>query len=314
MEAQIVKTIHDLQTEINTYDLMYHVFKEPIVQDDFYDQQKNTLYRIVKENPYLANVLPKARSIAEQIATNRRITRHDFPMLEFRETNDLHGLRRWFELVEAESIVVEPYYVGCEVELVYVGGNLHKAVTRGDGLEGKDITLDMYSVSGVPQTISEMERVNIHGRVIISKRNISLTAGFENSPPMMVVAHHLMQRYPEAIAESEPEILQFVPHTVNIPGMPFDLMQLRAILASWEFDVPDAVVMKGKCSDVSVIEDVIVELEAKQLADDSFAIDGLLFKVNETQKRLELGYTSRYPEWVVNYIKGKSNVGSKAPN
>lgn len=285
---------------------MYHVFKEPLVDDEFYDGVKLTYVHMCRDNPELAQATPKARTIAEQIATNHHEARHDFPMLELRETNDLHGLRRWFELVEADSIVVEPYLAGCEVELVYVGGNLHKAVNRGDGLIGKDITLDMYSVRGVPQTIPELERVNIHGKVVISKRNIGLTAGFEHCHPVMVVAHHLMKSYPGVIAASEPDILQFIPHTVNIPGVTFDLMELRGILIAWDFNIPQARVFSGNCREIGALEEGIEEYVKQNLEDPEYDYLGLMFRVNETQKRLELGYTSRYPEWAINY-KGKLN-------
>ena len=297
----MIQKLHELGANLTNYDLMYHVFKEPIVDDEFYDRTKRDYERMCRDNPQAANAIPKARSIRDQMLSKGNPARHDFPMLPLLDVFDLSGVKRWFEMFDAKDVVVEPSLLGIEVELVYVGGSLHKAVNRGDGLEGKDITMNMYLVNGVPQQIPETDRVNIHGKVVISHANKLATPGWEHCDPRMVAAHHLMN----VLDQGRPECLEFIPHTVNIPGCPFDLMELRMILKSWDFASTPVTVFNGKCRELGSIEEGIDDFEEKHLNDYGYTIDGLTFRVNETQRRLELGYTSRYPEWAFKYIRGK---------
>jgi DNA ligase (NAD+) len=289
---------------------MYHIFKEPVIADVLYDLMKRDYERMCREYPGVANSIPRARSIRDQMLTNGKSTKHDFPMLPLREVHDVSGVKRWFEMFDAKDIVVEPSLVGVEVELVYVGGTLHKAVNRGDSLEGLDITMNMYLVNGVPQQIPETERVNIHGKVVISRMDHMETMGWEHCSPQMVVAHHLMNQPAHGTTAVRPECLEFIPHTVNIPGCTFDLMELRMVLMAWDFALTPTIVLNGKCREVGSIEEYIEAFEEIHIKDYIYPIEGLTFRVNETQRRLELGYTSRYPEWAFKYIKGKSNEGS----
>lgn len=302
----MVQQLHELAASLTNYDLMHHVFKEPIVTDEFYDYTKRLYERMCRDNPQAAKAIPKARSIRDQMLSQGNPSRHDFPMLPLLDVFDLSGVKRWFEMFDAKDIVIEPSLLGIEVELVYVGGSLHKAVNRGDGLEGKDITMNMYLVNGVPQQIPETDRVNIHGKVVISRMDQLETPGWEHCDSRMTTAHHLMN----VLGLGRPECLAFIPHTVNIPGCPFDLMELRMVLMGWEFNLSPAWVFNGKCREMGAIEEGIDAFEEKQLKDYIYPTDGLTFRVNETQRRLELGYTSRYPEWAFKYIRGKINEGS----
>lgn len=286
---------------------MYHVFKEPLISDAQYDIYKRDYERMCRENPHAATAIPQARNIREQMLSRGELTKHDFPMLPLREAHDVSSLRRWFESVGAKDILCEPALRGIEVELVYVGGSLHKAVNYGDGLVGKDVTMHMYMVDGVPQQINETERVNIHGKVVISTTEHMELTDWKDVGPEMTATQVMMNMFRDQ--GMKPDCLTFIPHTVNIPGCTFDLMDLKTILRAWDFNMPPGLVINGKCRDVSAIEEYIDAFYLEELKDYSYPIDGFTFRVNETQRRLELGYTSRYPEWAIKLVKGQSNDG-----
>lgn len=304
---QSIQKLHELRAILTNYDLMYHVFKEPLISDAQYDIYKRDYERMCRENPHAATAIPQARNIREQMLSRGELTKHDFPMLPLREAHDVSSLRRWFETVDAKDILCEPALRGIEVELVYVGGSLHKAVNYGDGLVGKDVTMHMYMVDGVPQHINETERVNIHGKVVISTAEHMELTDWKDVGPEMTATQVMMNMFRDQ--GIKPDCLTFIPHTVNIPGCTFELMELRAIMSSWGFHHMPAFVFNGKVREVGAIEECIESFVSENLNDYMFPTDGLTFRVLETQRRLELGYTSRYPEWAIKLVKGQSNDG-----
>lgn len=308
MDTAKVKRIHDLQSQIAYYDLLYHLFKEPVIENTQYDLIKTEYLRLIKAYPIAVDIVPKARSIREQILSKGKTARHDFPMLSLINCNSLHELSRWFDKVEAQEVTLEPNIIGCSVELVYVGGCLHKAVNRGDGLEGKDITISMYGVAGVPQQIADCERINIHGWVTI--RNDRLhevgSAALRTCSPDMLVAKGLMDMFiPDSLVNLE--CLEFVAHTVNIPGVIFNRVELNAVMRSWGFNTVTQSVVSGKIREVGALEEELETFTEQQLSKDLYKTNGYIFTVNETQRRLELGYTSRYPEYSIHYTQAKAH-------
>ena len=163
--------------------------------------------------------------------------------------------------------------------------------------------MNMYMVEGVPQRISELDRINIHGKVVVSKADQALMPDWKDLSPLMVSAQLLMNMFVDL--ESKADRLTFIPHTINIPGCTLELMELRGIMSSWGFHHMPAVVFNGRVRDMGAIEEGIESFEANGLVDYAYPYKGFVFRVLETQRRLELGYTSRYPEWAVKYIKGK---------
>lgn len=304
--AAIAAQLHGIKSRLDYYDLMYYVFKEKALDDTIYDQLKMEYHKLLRENPLAASETPKARSIRDQILARGKTAKHDFPMLDVPQARDLHEVVRWLDKVDAKDITIEPYILGCSVELVYVGGTLHKAVNLGDGMEGKDVTINMYGVRGVPQQIPETGRVNIHGRVTMTKEN-QFKGPMGGAGTRMCVANAMMNLFNGNPEETNLEYLEFIPHSVNIPGVTFDLMELNGILMAWDFDPAVKWVFNGKCREVGAWEESIEAYVEKQLRNMPYETDGFIFTVNETQRRLELGYTSRFPEFAIHYIPRKAN-------
>lgn len=299
--ARKAEKIHRLHTEIVYYDLMYYVFKESVITDDEYQQLKAELVTAVNDCPLAAAEAPKARAIRDQLLSRDRDARHDFPMLELRETYDIHGLKRWFDLFDAKDVVISPNVIGVEVELIYVGGTLHKAINRGDGLIGKDITINMYGVNGIPQQIPETDRVNIHGKVAVALDKQAKLPVWVDSCPSMCAAHLMLNMF-NTETNTNHEYLDFIPQVVNIPGVTMDHIDLREILIGWGFKGMVQRIFSGKIREVGALEESIDAFYTKELNTLPYPYKGVTFIVNETQRRLELGYTSRSPEYAVKYI------------
>lgn len=279
---------------------MYRIFNTPQLSDDAYDQLKLEHVRALRDNPDEASALTRARSIKEQITTFGQQTRHDFPVLDARKIQSLSQLKNWLDLVDSNTtILVTPNYVGVTIELVYVGGRLHKAVNRGDGIWGLDITAQAYLINGVPQHIPENERVSIRGIV-------TLPVGVTQDPTTVkATARALMSFNSESSTVKDwQEQLTFIPTETNIPGTTFSTMELRSILLAWDFYLSPHTTFKGNQKELGFLEETIDEFY-QQLTNSHLEIDGLVFTVVSTQRKLELGYTSRYPEWNIHLEQGK---------
>lgn len=306
MVPRLVENYQKLLTDLRYYDLMAEVFKNPQASDELHDYLKIQLVKLQKEHPELIERKLIPYTIAEQIANNGLRSRHDYPMQTYKTELDLGGLVRWFDRCGTKGdILMSPAIKGIHVELVYQGGVLHKAVNMGDGIEGKDITLNMYTVDGVPQTIPETERVNIHGVVTMATiDNMELNPNPEILPEM-TITNILMNSYGDNRKRLEVDSLQFIPYTVNIPGMTFNLMDLRSILQSWDFVTLDVWVMNGLTREFGEFDEVISNYRDAVLNLLIYPSDGIIFQVNDTHDRLTLGHTSRYPEWALKYFMGE---------
>lgn len=284
---------------------MRDVFKDPQNSDAVIDTFARLQHDLEREHPWLVGSIPTARGIGEQIERTGSRTRHDFPMLELKTINDLGALVRWVDTCQTlGDLVIEPSIEGAHVELIFVGGNLHKAVTKGDGIEGKDVTLNMYSVAGIPMEISETERVNIHGVVTMASVDIMEWDPSGVQGAAQVAATVLNRAFGISPIPLAVKSLQFIPTRVNIPGVTFTLMDLRAILSAWGFMPYESWTIKGITRELGEWEQVLLNYKTEVLNSMMYPSDGVTISVNNTHDRLMLGYTSRWPEWAVKFDKG----------
>lgn len=277
---------------------MFHIFKEPQVTDTTYDAMKLQYRRMTLDNPVEAAYLTKARSIAEQVGAFGFTTRHDFPVLDTREIYDITRLKSWLDMVDSKTpILITPSYTGISLELIYLGGQLHKAINKGDGIVGLDVTAQAYLINGIPQQINENERVSIRGTVTIPYK------GKDDGSVVRDISRALMT-YNSADEEIRAfqDHLMFIPTEVNIPGTTFDTKELRSILLAWDFYIPIEHSFPANRKETGYLEEIVEDFYSKIGADDVY-IDGLIFTVVNTQRKLELGYTSRFPEWTIKLVK-----------
>lgn len=290
---------------------MEKVFKNPQATEEFHEYLRTQEARFQRDFPHLVDRALIPYTIAEQIANNGLRSRHDYPMQAYRPEHDLGGLVRWVDRCGTKGdILMSPAIRGVNVELVYQGGVLHKAVNMGDGLEGKDITLNMYSVNGVPQQIPETERVNIHGIVTID--SISAMELNRNPEAEMSVAMTLMNSFNDKRNANEISALQFIPYMVNIPGVAYNLSDLRSILLAWDFMCLETWHIKGTTRELGEFDEVTTAYKEKVLNQLIYPTEGITLQVNDTHDRLTLGHTSRWPEWSLKYIMGKPYVNAES--
>lgn len=299
---EIEKRIHKLCNTIRYYDLMRRVFKEPQCSDEEHLALRLELGKLASDYPDEAKAIPKARSIAEQLTTFGQIARHDYPVLDLRPIHDLGGLKRWMEMVDSDGdIIMTPVYAGAVVELIYVGGHLHKAVTKGCGIEGHDVTAQAYLVDGVPQEINIDSRISIRGTVTLP------------TPECQIPIERAATRALMAFRNESTEIkhyqqhLKFIPDEINIPENTFSTTELRFILLEWGFYIERSGTINARRRETGYLDELVGEFD-RRVSQSELPVIGIRFVVDSALRKMELGYTSRYAEWAISLVKGEPHA------
>ena len=313
MSDKIKEEITGLVDVINLYDHQYYDLNEPTVSDSVYDDLYNRLTSL--ENEYPQYKLPNSpTNRVGGVASPKFPTgRHTTPMLSIQtETNpSKERLLKWVLDLEdrlGEEVKLTPEYKfdGLSLSLTYRLGKLERALTRGDGEVGEDVTLNALYVEGIYRKIfTDEEEIEIRGEVVILRKDFeSLQAEriargekpFSNA--RNAASGGLRQLDPKKTAERK---LTFIPYAV-VKGLGVGTdanvshSQLMGFLTSLGFLTycyhPDA-----------TIEDYYEAFEGLKNHRDKlpFEIDGLVYKVDSIDQQNRLGYRSREPYWAIAY-------------
>jgi len=302
----------ELREQITYHNYRYYRLNDPAISDAAYDELFQELQRLEREYPQLIiPTSPTQRVGAEPFEAFRPVI-HYRPMLslesshENRILEDFH--RRVLETAVETTIdyLVQPKVDGVSVELVYQDRRLNSAATRGDGLTGEDITLNIRALHTVPKTLSQLApaRVVVRGEIFMSvegfrKLNEELITG-NNKPfanPRNAASGSLRQLDP-AITASRP--LQLFPFELtNADDLGYrtesDCLQ---DLKDWGLPVASEAMEKATSPrDIEAIHHRYHTVR-DQL---DYEVDGIVVKVDSLPLRVTMGSRARTPRWAVAY-------------
>lgn len=307
----------DLCDQIRNAQIMYHVFKEPVVNDMRYDGLIREKVKFLKENPSCHDVVAEARSLREQLASIGNPSKHDYPMLNLRRADNLTGLVNWLKMLPDDATVSASIKItGVELDLIYVEGRLHKAVTRGDGMVGRDVTIAAYCIDGIPDVIREPGRVCIRGQV--TSRNLTINKeGQVYIPEKMELISHVAGTLNKISDWQFETDLVFIAHTASIPHDIYtSWSQIDLMLRMSGFGVLKHYIKNAKASiyELGHWEEKLDAVK-ERIKDGSYLepFNGLVFKVDQMEHRYDLGYTTRYPEWALAYVPKEGFTNAQIP-
>ncbi len=310
---EVERRLRELRAEIRHHDYLYHVKDAPEIADSAYDALFRELKAIEDAHPELVTPDSPTQRVGGQGAFDRfPSVRHAAPMLSLDSDTDEPGLRRFDARVrkglgqQDVRYVLEPKLDGASVELVYEGGTLVRAATRGDGVTGEGITDNVRTIPNVPLRLHGALApafLAVRGEVIMhlsdfDRLNASLLdegkEPFAN--PRNAAAGALRQLDPTVTAQRPLDV--YVYDILDVRGTTI-ATQTQALesIRRWGFPVNDL---------VSATEDVEGILAYHQrLLDDrddlDFEIDGIVIKLDDLAARERLGSTSHHPRWAYAY-------------
>ena len=159
--AQIARRLAALRREILHHDYLYHVLDRPAISDDEYDRLFDELRRLEERYPALITLDSPTQRVGAPPRTGFATAAHAAPMLSLQATRDPAEVRQFIaraaHTVGAPALVLEPKLDGVSIELVYEDGTLVRAVTRGDGARGEDVTANARTIGSVPLRLRTAE-------------------------------------------------------------------------------------------------------------------------------------------------------------
>ncbi|HEX2226914.1 MAG TPA: NAD-dependent DNA ligase LigA [Candidatus Binatia bacterium] len=314
-EQQARLEIEQLRQEIARHNYQYHVLDAPVISDAEYDRLFRRLLQLEKEHPALATPDSPTQKVGAPPLDKFRSIQHTLPMLSLNNANDQDELVEFEERIQRFlkhagpiAYAVEAKIDGVAVELVYLHGRFLVGSTRGDGINGEDITVNIKTIRSVPLALrSEKrqwpDRLEVRGEVFLSRaafqrinrqREEEGQAVFAN--PRNAAAGSLKQ-LDSAITAKRPLDL-FCHGTGAVEGGEFAThADLREALRDWGLKpVPEARICRGVAEILKYRDEMEVQRD-----DLPYEIDGLVVKVNSTALQRRLGVIARSPRWAIAY-------------
>ena len=298
-----------LRREIDRHDRLYYVEAKPVIGDRDYDLLYEELLRLERENPHLAHPDSPTQRVSGAPIEGFSQVRHDPPMQSLDKTHTKGELADFDAFVSKEisgfTYIVEPKVDGVSISLLYENGRLTRAATRGNGIVGDDVTLNVRTIKAVPLTIpaSAGDRLEVRGEIYMTRDGFvrlneqEAEAGREMfANPRNAAAGSLKQLDPKEAARRPLDIVVY-----NAGGAGCDnFASHREMIAAFrEWGFPTSPWSKP-CSSIEEVFAAIDELENLRHS-FRFEIDGAVIKIDERRFHDILGATAHGPRWARAY-------------
>jgi DNA ligase (NAD+) len=313
--SAVEKEIIELRQQIEKHNFQYHVLDDPLISDADYDQLFRRLADLEKAHPELRSPDSPTQKVGAPPLDKFTTVQHTLPMLSLNNATDPEEMaefeariQRFLKNSEPIEYVVEPKIDGVAVELIYENGRFAVGSTRGDGLHGEDITLNLKTIRSIPLILRAgkrdlPQRLEVRGEVFLSRqafqsmnreREEEGQAVFAN--PRNAAAGSLKQLDSTMTAKRPLDI--FCHGSGTITGLQFAThREFLDAIKDWGLK---AVPFTRICRSLNEILAYQVEIEA-QRDELPYEIDGLVVKVNSTDLQRRLGEIARSPRWAIAY-------------
>ena len=305
--------IERLRAEIRRHDYQYHVEVRPEIADDEYDRLFRRLQTLEGAHPDLITTDSPTQRVGGEPRPQFESVVHTAPMLSLDSTQDEAELRRFDERVRRAvdgpvEYLLEPKLDGASMELVYEHGRLVRAVTRGNGAQGEDVTENVKTIPTVPLRLREAERsapelLAVRGEVLMYisdfeafNEGLVETGAEPYASPRNSAAGAIRQLDPRLTAQRRLDYLAFDVLTVRGASFRKDRDGVEA-LRQWGFRVPE------KVATATTLEEVLAYHRSwAELRDElNYEIDGVVVKLDDLDERADMGTTSHHPRWALAY-------------
>jgi DNA ligase (NAD+) len=308
--AEAKKRIESLSTELKQHNYNYYVLAMPTIGDFDFDKKLEELDILEKQFPELANPDSPTQKVGGDITKEFITVKHRWPMLSLGNTYNEQELLDFDQRIRKAigdnfEYVCELKFDGLSISLTYIDGNLARAVTRGDGVQGDDVTTNVSTINTIPKRLPHGEypaQFEIRGEVFMHLKAFErLNAErLENgevtyaNPRNFASGTLKMQDSAEVAKRPLDCFLYFLYAEKQIFKTHWDSLQA---IKNWGFHVDSH---SKLCNNIEQVLQFINYWD-KNRFDLSFDIDGIVIKVNSYAQQHELGFTAKSPRWAIAY-------------
>lgn len=303
--------ILSLRKELHEHNRRYYVLNQPIISDQQFDFMMHELQELEARHPELADPNSPTQRVGSDLNQQFKQVAHKYPMLSLANTYNADDVREWYNQV-TKGLDGQPFEVCCEmkydglsISLTYEHGKLIRAVTRGDGVQGDDVTNNVRTINSIPLQLSGdnyMDSFEIRGEILLPWDNFQrLNAEREDAGempfanPRNAASGTLKSQSSRVVAERglDAYLYYIIGDDLPCDGHYENLEMAR----QWGFKISNG--MK-KVDSLQGILDYIEYWDTKR-KDLPVATDGIVLKVNSLHQQRLLGSTAKSPRWAIAY-------------
>jgi DNA ligase (NAD+) len=304
-----------LREVLRFHEYRYYILNEPLISDFEYDTLYKKLEKAEQDNPGLITKDSPTQRVGSSLNSSFTTVQHLVPMLSLENSYNADDLIDWDrkarELTGLDVVeyCVEPKFDGASISLIYENDLFTRGATRGDGVEGDDITTNIKQIKSVPLSAKfsayGIEQIEIRGEVLINKDNFKkYNDGLaeQNLPPLAnprnAAAGSLRIKDPKEVAKRNLEA--FLYHVSFVSGGAALSTHSGSLDMLWDLGFKSPVKEKKVFSG---IQDVIACCNAFEAQRDElpYEVDGMVIKVNNLALQDKMGMTTHHPRWAIAY-------------
>ena len=303
--------IKELREIINRHNHNYYVLNAPTVSDQEFDALLRELQDLERDYPQYQDPLSPTQRVGSDISKGFTQVRHERPMMSLANSYSIEEVQDFLRRAqdglggEPSEIVGEMKYDGTSISVTYEHGRLVRAVTRGDGVQGDDVTANVITIKSVPLEITGVDdlpdKFEARGEIVLpwqSFERLNQERQFNEEPlfanPRNAAAGTLKLQNSAEVARRG---LDAVFYFLLGDNLPFET-HYDSIMAlkRWGFKTGEMSILPS----IDAVKDFIGhwDVERKKLP---VATDGLVFKINSLRQQLNLGATAKSPRWAIAY-------------
>ena len=322
--------IEALRNVLRFHEYRYYILDNPLIADTEYDLLYKKLEAFEKENPALITEDSPTQRIAKGLNKEFVTVQHLVPMLSLDNSYNAEDLIDWARRAKELSGVdeieycIEPKFDGASISLIYEDDILSRAATRGDGVEGEEITTNIKQIRTVPLSAKfsdyGIKQIEIRGEVLMSKKSFAKynnDLAEQNLPPLAnprnAASGSLRIKNPKEVAKRNLEaFLYHVSYYSAISYQPSAISLLSShssiLEMLWQLGFRSP---QNEKKIVTTIDEVITHVKEFEKIRDTlpYEIDGMVIKVNDISMQEKLGQTTHHPRWAIAF-KFKARQGT----
>ncbi|MGB2313385.1 MAG: NAD-dependent DNA ligase LigA [Flavobacteriaceae bacterium] len=307
---EIKEKIKQLREALHEHNYLYYILDAPKITDFEFDQMLKALQDLERQYPEFFDPNSPTQRIGGGVTKNFKTQAHRYPMYSLSNTYSKEELLQWVGRVEKAlgdekfEFTCELKYDGASISLTYEEGKFLRGVTRGDGAQGDDVSLNLRTIPTIPLELKGdyPDFFEIRGEIVLpfegfkamNEQRIKLgEEPFMN--PRNTASGSLKLQDSKLVAERPLECFLFALAGEDL-GVDSQIVGLEKA-RSWGFKVPETAIL------AATVEEVFRYLDHwdQNRLDLSYEIDGVVIKINSFDQQHRLGYTAKSPRWAIAY-------------
>ena len=306
-----IKRIEELRNLLHHHNYLYYVLNSPTLSDQEFDSLMRELQDLEAKHPEVYDPNSPTQRVGSDLSTGFTQVRHRYPMLSLANTYNEQEVASWYAAVSKDlggqpfEVCCELKYDGLSISLTYEQGRLVRAVTRGDGEQGDDVTANVRTIRAIPLVLPGTdypEEFEIRGEILMpwkvfeqlnAEREKAEEPLFAN--PRNAASGTLKSLDPKLVAKRKLDAYMYYLLGDNVPN---DGHYENLVAAeSWGFKVSEGM---HKANSLEEIYNFINHWDSAR-HDLPVATDGIVLKVNSIRQQQQLGFTAKSPRWAIAY-------------